>query len=133
MAWTAYGVTVLYVAINIPVLRALSTPLTWTMWRAARGPLADSARHHVNRGTAPLYLGLYGAAPMPHLAALARFAIVFDNAYAVYPESIKGLFSILCSTYPAFDSGSETYASVPCPHCRRFSAGVGTALDYFTL
>jgi hypothetical protein len=28
---------------------------------------------------------------------------VFDRAYAVYPESIKGLFSILCSRYPALD------------------------------
>jgi len=66
--------------------------------------------------TAAQYLGLYGAAPdvMPNLSELARAAIVFDNAYAVYPESIKGLFSILCSTYPAFDSGAEMYATVPC-------------------
>ena len=59
--------------------------------------------------TAAQYLGLYGAEPdvMPNLSELARTAIVFDNAYAVYPESIKGLFSILCSTYPAFDSRPE--------------------------
>ena len=226
MAWTAYGVIALYVAINIPVMRVLSTPLTWAMWRAARGPLADSVRYYLTWGNAlffllvfaaavltpialrrvqarpfvvtcaaiaalgPLaehrvetfglgrnawtaltissiprisprqptdwrteawttqgfdrahqedltrfqgtaagrniilvslestsaqYLGLYGASqdPMPRLSGLARSAIVFDNAYAVYPESIKGLFSILCSTYPAFDSGAERYA-VPC-------------------
>ncbi len=222
MAWTAYGVTAVYIAINIPVMRVLSTPLTWAMWRAARGPLVDSIRYYLTwenallflsilaaailapvafrrvrprplilvsaaivvigpiaehrvetyglgrnawtalvassfprissrqtvdwhasgfdrayhedlkrfRGigagrniilvslesTAAQYLGLYGAAPdpMPHFSALARSAIVFDNAYAVYPESIKGLFSILCSTYPAFDSGRDDYAAAPC-------------------
>jgi arylsulfatase A-like enzyme len=226
MAWTAYGVLSLYIAINIPVMRVLSTPLTWAMWRAARGPLADSMRYYVTwqnallflsilaasalapvafrrarvrplvpllaalaalvalgpvaerhvdtfglernawtalittslprvsaagaaadwratgfdrtppedltrfRGaaagrniilvslesTAAQYLGLYGAAPdpMPRLSALANSAIVFDHAYAVYPESIKGLFSILCSAYPAFDSSGETYAAAPC-------------------
>ncbi len=222
-AWVAYAGLVLYAAINIPVERVLSTPLTWSMWRAARGPLADSMWYYVTwqnallfvsvlaaavvaplvfkpatqrplllalvlcvalgpaasarvdafglernawaalissvlprmpslpstgdwratsfdrtqygdlsrfratgtgrnvmlvslESTAAQYLGLYGADPdvMPNLSDLARTAIVFDNAYAVYPESIKGLFSILCSTYPAFDSEAELYATVPC-------------------
>jgi Sulfatase len=52
--------------------------------------------------------------PTPTLSALARSAIVFDNAYAVYPESIKGLFSVLCSAYPAFDVSAERLASTPC-------------------
>jgi phosphoglycerol transferase MdoB-like AlkP superfamily enzyme len=39
---------------------------------------------------------------------------VFESAYAVYPESIKGLFSILCSVYPALDSAGEAYATAPC-------------------
>jgi glucan phosphoethanolaminetransferase (alkaline phosphatase superfamily) len=223
LAWIAYASLALYAAINIPVERALSTPLTWPMWRAARGPLSDSMWYYATwqnallfasvlavaviaplvfrrtthgpllaalvlcvalgpassarvdtfglernpwtalisgvlprmqsrasiadwraprfdrtryedlsrfRGaaagrnvvlvslesTAAQYLGLYGANPdvMPNLSELARTAIVFDNAYAVYPESIKGLFSILCSTYPAFDSEAEMYATVPC-------------------
>jgi arylsulfatase A-like enzyme len=222
VAWTAYAAAALYVAMNVPVMRAVSTPLTWSMWRAARGPLADSIRFYLTwenallflcvlavaalapvvfrdvqprflllaatavaalgpvaqdrvttfglernaytalipatfprisptpaaawstsgfdrarqedltrfRGaaagrnvilvslesTAAQYLGLYGAAPdpMPHLTALAGSAVVFDNAYAVYPESIKGLFSILCSTYPPFDHADDTYAAVPC-------------------
>jgi len=223
MAWAAYGVIAFYLAINVPVTRVLSTPLTWAMWRAARGPLADSMQYYVTwanallfltilaaavlapaafrrvrlrplllacsavaalgplaehrvqtsglernawsalittalprvslgqpaagwratgfdrtraedltrfqgtaagrniilvslESTAAQYLGLYGAAPdpMPHLSALARSGIVFDNAYAVYPESIKGLFSILCSAYPAFDSAAESYATAPC-------------------
>src|SRR5438445_8827551 len=37
-----YWVLAIYAAINVPVARALSTPLTWPMIRSARGPLADS-------------------------------------------------------------------------------------------
>jgi len=224
-AWTLYAVLALYAAINIPVVRVLSTPLTLSMWRAARGTIADSIRLYATapnvllmaaaaalacvaplcarrvpprrlvapllacvalgpaaaarvdtagldhnawtalarsmlpqvaahaaassdwraagadrtprddlsrlRGaaagrsvvlaalesTAARYLCLYGAAPdvMPHLSALARTAVVFDNAYAVYPESIKGLFSVLCSTYPAFDVAAGEYAATTCP------------------
>jgi lipoteichoic acid synthase len=51
---------------------------------------------------------------MPNLNALAQKALVFENAYAVYPESIKGLYSVLCSTFPAFDSQPEEYANVDC-------------------
>ena len=68
--------------------------------------------------TAARYLGIYGAQPdvAPNLSALvSSSAIVFDNAYAVYPESIKGLFSVLCSIAPAIDTVAESYASVPCP------------------
>ena len=46
--------------------------------------------------TAAQYLGIYGAAPdpTPNLSALVRNAVVFDAAYALYPESIKGLFFV---------------------------------------
>jgi len=37
-----YWALVLYAALNIPVARAVSSPLTWPMLRAARGPLSDS-------------------------------------------------------------------------------------------
>ena len=233
-AWAAYGGLALYAVINIPVARALSTPLTWPMWRAAGGPLADSMWHYVTwqnvllvasvlaaaalaplvlrrmpraplvaalglcvalgpaavthvdtlglernpwaalvtsalprmpsyasardwrapafdrtryedlsrfRGaaagrnvvlvslesTAAQYLGLYGAQPdvMPNLSELARTAIVFDNAYAVYPESIKGLFSILCSAYPAFDTPADMYRAVPCRSMAAVLSGSG--------
>src|SRR5205823_2949406 len=59
------------------------------------------------------------------LSALARRALVFDNAYAVYPESIKGLFSVLCSTFPAFDSRPEEYESVDCRSVASVLAGAG--------
>ena len=66
--------------------------------------------------TGARHLGLYGGVPdpAPNLTALARQAIVFERAYAVYPESIKGLFATLCSRYPAFDTAPEIYADIPC-------------------
>src|SRR5262249_2159940 len=83
--------------------------------------------------TAAAHLGLYGATPdvMPNLSALASAAIVFDNAYAVYPESIKGLFSVLCATYPSFDVSAETLASVPCPSIAATLASKGYATALF--
>jgi hypothetical protein len=223
--WALYWAIVTYAVLNIPVERALFTPMTWPMLRAARGPLTDSLLHYATpanillmaltgvigtvsavlsagerrasvwlliagctivlagpsadarvetlgvsrnaivalltstrpkidaearfgdwrrspfgqattddlstlRGmakgrniimvslesTAAPYLGIYGAAPdpTPNLTALARNAVVFDNAYAVYPESIKGLYSVLCSGFPAFDTTAEEYERVPC-------------------
>jgi hypothetical protein len=226
IAWALYGVIAIYTVINIPVGRAVSTPLTRPMLRAARGPLTDSILLYVTttnvllvvsvlaaaaalpfllrrvprpfvrlavacavtivllgpaassrvdtrgldrnvitaligvglpdataRGgasewresrfetratedlsqfagvaegrnlvmvslesTAAQYLSLYGGEydVMPNLSGLARGALVFENAYAVYPESIKGLFSVLCSTFPAFDSQPEEYENVDC-------------------
>jgi glucan phosphoethanolaminetransferase (alkaline phosphatase superfamily) len=226
IVWAIYWAIAIYAAINIPVGRVVSTPLTRPMLRAARGPLADSmlvyltainillvvsalaaaaglpllirrvprqfARlavvcaiavvllgpmassradtHGMDRNvvtaligtglplvvagdgasewresrfevdgtgdlsrfagtaqgrnlvmvslesTAAQYLSLYGGEyeVMPNLSALARRALVFENAYAVYPESIKGLFSVLCSTFPAFDSEPEEYANLQC-------------------
>jgi arylsulfatase A-like enzyme len=66
--------------------------------------------------TAAEYLSLYGGANevMPNLSYLAQRALLFENAYAVYPESIKGLFSVLCSIYPAFDSQPEEYSNLGC-------------------
>ncbi|HWB82882.1 MAG TPA: sulfatase [Bryobacteraceae bacterium] len=226
MTWTIYWVVAIYTAINIPVGRAVFTPLTWPMLRAARGPLADSmfeyltatnillvafvltaaavfprlirltprsfakfavicgvtlvllgpivshrtdtygmdrnvvtalignrfprvkasaragdwrkSRFDVDRGedlrqfmaaargfnlvmislesTAAQYLSLYGGEKkvMPNLNALAQSSLVFENAYAVYPESIKGLYSVLCSTFPAFNSQPEDYENSGC-------------------
>ncbi len=237
--WALYWTLAIYAAINIPVGRALSTPLTLAMLRAARGPLSDSFLVYVTwtnvalvsltlaaaaifprllrrvplrffvaaalpilvagpiasarvetlglhrnalvalvasalpqvpskpaggdwrasgfppdpnddlaslrgiaRGrnivmvslesTAAQYLSFHGGEYdlTPNLTALASNAVVFDNAYAVYPESIKGLFSVLCSTYPAFDSQPEAYEHVPCPSLpeQLSAAGYRTAL-----
>src|SRR6187455_2612826 len=40
--WVVYAALVIYTAINVPVTRILSSPLTWTMIRAAGAPLQDS-------------------------------------------------------------------------------------------
>jgi hypothetical protein len=42
LAWTGYALFVSYVALGVPVWRVMSTPMTWTMWRAAGGALSDS-------------------------------------------------------------------------------------------
>ena len=81
--------------------------------------------------TAAQYLPLYGAPddgrhdPMPNLSALAQRALVFENAYAVYPESIKGLFSVLCSEFPAFDSRPEEYENAECRSVAMVLANAG--------
>jgi len=71
--------------------------------------------------TAARYLNLFDPAAnrdhadaMPNLTALARNGLVFENAYAVYPESIKGLFSVLCSMYPAFNTEPAQYTGSGC-------------------
>jgi hypothetical protein len=82
--------------------------------------------------TAARYLGVYGARqdPTPNLTRLAASGIVFDRAYSVYPESIKGLFATLCSRYPAFDTSPEIYGDVTCTSiaARLKDAGYRTAL-----
>lgn len=239
--WTLYAAAVAYAAINVPIARVLSSPLTWPMLGAARGALSDSIKHHTTPENLALmlmvvaggialpfvsrrllhrqlslrgglrsrsvlilagltfvslgpfagsrvetigldrnaiislattafprirahdansavaeswraspfqdpgasedlsawrgavagrnvvlvllesagaeYLRPYGASrdPMPNLSELGRAALVFEHAYAVYPESIKGLFSVLSSRYPAMDTPPENYARIATP------------------
>ncbi len=77
--------------------------------------------------TGARYLRCYGAQedPMPNLTRLAETSLLFENAYAVYPESIKGLFSVLCSRYPAFDTRAEDYARVRTPAIAQVLANAG--------
>jgi len=79
----------------------------------------------VLESTAASYLKAYGAKddPTPHSTALAANAIRFDRAYSVYPESVKGLFAVLCSRAPAFDVSAEMHAGAACaPLARSLSA-----------
>lgn len=241
IGWALYGAAVAYTAINVPVARVLSSPLTWPMLGATRGALSDSIKHHATPGNLSLvclvlasgiamplfirraaprfegprrtvlessavivvavslmllgplatsrvdtagmgrnaitalattafpritaraadrqtagdwraspvenhspdedlsrlraaasgrnvvlillesagarYLKSYGADtdPMPNLSELARSSVIFENAYSVYPESIKGLFSVLCSRYPAMDTEADSYARITTP------------------
>jgi hypothetical protein len=68
IASAVYWPLVIYAAINIPVERELSTPLTWPMLRAARGPLADSMLIYVTAtNTALVLTALAIAAGLPLL------------------------------------------------------------------
>jgi arylsulfatase A-like enzyme len=71
----------------------------------------------VLESTGAQYLKTYGAAedPTPNLSLLAERSLVFDNAYAVYPESIKGLIVYLASRYPGFDVAAEAHAAIASP------------------
>jgi hypothetical protein len=86
----------------------------------------------VLESTGAQYLRPYGATsdPMPNLSALAARALVFDNAYAVYPESIKEIVAILSSRYPALDVPAERHAGIAAPSLASAlgSAGYRTAL-----
>jgi hypothetical protein len=57
------------------------------------------------------YLRPYGAAedPMPNLTRLAGRAILFENAYVAYPETIKSFFSVQCSLHAALDAPPSAY------------------------
>jgi len=78
------------------------------------------------------YLQPYGANrdPMPNFSELSHNAILFENAYSVYPESIKELFSVICSRYPAMETPSESYSWITTPSIAEAlkSAGYRTAL-----
>jgi len=82
--------------------------------------------------TGARHLKFYGADldPTPNLTRMAQSGIVFDRAYAAYPESIKGLFSILSSRYPAIETSPESYRHIGKPslaHALR-TEGYRTAL-----
>ena len=80
----------------------------------------------VLESTGAQYLRPFGAVtdPMPNLTALAARAIVFDNAYAVYPESIKEIIAIMSSRYPALDVPAERHSGVAAPS---LASALGTA------
>ncbi len=121
------NVIVALVASGLPRVDARAAAATWTTPVLEETPGDDYSylrgRAHGHdvvlvslESTAAQYLRLYGATEnlTPRLDELARRALVFDNGYAAYPESIKGLFSILCSTFPAFDTTPAMYERAPC-------------------
>src|SRR5688572_18073454 len=121
------NVVVAFVQSSIPHVRSRDAANDWRRSRFGTPPADDLSRlRGAVRGrnvvvislesTAARYLPPPGGRDdvMPALSALARNAIVFDRAYAAYPESIKGLFSLLCSTFPAFDVDPDALSRVPC-------------------
>src|SRR5215210_6178005 len=66
--WVLYGAAVSYVAVNVPITRVLSSPLTWPMVGAAGGALSDSIKHHATSGNfALVFLIVSVAVGLPQL------------------------------------------------------------------
>lgn len=82
----------------------------------------------VLESTGAAYLKPYGAQrdPMPRLSAMAEGGIVFEQAYAVYPESVKGIFSLLCAAETEPYRAASAYAASARP-CRDLAALLGDA------
>src|SRR5262245_25783271 len=243
LGWVAYGLAAFYVALNVPIARTLSTPLTWPLLRAARGTLADSIFYYVTLANVACFVGMaavaialpflirrldrrwrlaalaacvvlapfgpvatahvdssglhrnvffalirtalprvapmahdgdwrsspfgssesddlrrfrgsaagrnvvvihlesagarylrpYGAAedPMPNLTALCSEAILFENAYTTYPETIKSFFAVHCATFPALDTEAEAYERVRTPALAEVLASAGYRCGLF--
>jgi len=66
--------------------------------------------------TGARHLKLFGAEQdaTPNLTALMTGGLRFERAYAVYPESIKGLFAGICSREPVFDLAAQELARRSC-------------------
>src|SRR5207244_9768147 len=76
--WLLYGAAIAYVAINVPVARVLSSPLTLPMLGATRGALSDSIKHHAtaaNLSLMFLVLASGNALPLLLRPAVARFRL----------------------------------------------------------
>jgi phosphoglycerol transferase MdoB-like AlkP superfamily enzyme len=67
--------------------------------------------------TGAQYLRPHGASedPMPYLTEISRHAILFENAYTTYPETIRSFFAVQCATWPALDTTPEEYEGVQVP------------------
>jgi hypothetical protein len=120
---------------SFPRLRAESAAADWRAGVVDRKQSDDLSHLHgasdgknvlliVLESTGANYLRSYGAPddPTPNLTRLAAQSVVFDNAYAVYPESVKGLVALLASRFPGFDLPAER-------HRAAMSASIATELN----
>lgn len=101
------------------------------------GQFAGAARGRnvvwvILESTAAQYLGAYGAAldPTPNLTRVSQDALVFDAAYSAYPESIKGLWSMLCGESPAAQTTAKDYVA-PCGSVASSLASAGYHRAFF--
>ncbi|MEX2282572.1 MAG: sulfatase [Gemmatimonadota bacterium] len=113
---------------SFPRLRAESGTADWRASIHQRQPADDlsdlrtvaagqSVLLVVLESTGASYLRPYGALddPTPNLTRLAAQSIVFDHAYAVYPESVKGLVALLASRFPGFDLDAARHRNLMSP------------------
>src|SRR5260370_2640664 len=91
IAMSAYWAIAIYTAINIPVARVVSTPLTRPMLRAARGPLADSMLLYVTPTNIVLILSVLAiAAGLPSLLGRAPRQLSRLAAVCILPVLLLG-------------------------------------------
>lgn len=104
------------------------------------GHLAGAARGRnvvwvILESTAAEYLASYGAKldATPNLTRLGKDAVVFDAAYSAYPESIKGLWSMLCAAAPAAQTTAKDYVAsrLPCASIAQSFRGAGYRTAFF--
>ena len=87
----------------------------------------------VLESAAARFLAPYGATddPMPFLSSLAPTSLRCTDAYAVYPESIKGQIALFHGVHPAPHTDAEAYAGVPVPGLAGLLAAEGYASALF--
>jgi lipoteichoic acid synthase len=87
----------------------------------------------VLESAAARFLAPYGADqdPMPFLTSLTPKSLRCTDAYAVYPESIKGQIALFHGVHPAPHTDAEAYARVPVPGLAGLLAGHGYASALF--
>src|SRR5258708_31797093 len=68
---------------------------------------------------------------MPHLTALARQSLLFENAYTAYPETIRSFFAVQCATWPALDTRPDDYERVAAPGMAQLLADAGYRTGLF--
>jgi hypothetical protein len=111
-AWSVYALLVAYTAINVPVALVLSTPLTWTMIRAAGGPLADAVLHYL---TAANIAGL--VAP---IAVAVALPLTFRRRPVAMPLWVAVLAGAIVTIGPFAVSRVDTRTATPsAPSSRR--------------
>jgi phosphoglycerol transferase MdoB-like AlkP superfamily enzyme len=85
--------------------------------------------------TGARYTGLYGGIPdpTPRLTAFAEKSVVFDSVHCAIPDSIRGLFSMLCSVVPRPYVSLAAYAAerAPCESIAGTLAAAGYRTGFF--
>lgn len=81
----------------------------------------------VLESTGARYLKPYGNTrdTAPTVTGLASNGLLFEGAYTMYPESIKGLWAAICSYGIAPHTAAEQYAKAPCTSLAEVLRGQG--------
>jgi len=115
------------VAPAIPMHAAQRVVLPPAITRLAATAAGRSVVLVILESAAPRFLGAYGASEdaMPFVSSLAQHSLLCTEAWAVYPESIKGQIALLHSTAPAPDLSAEQHGRIPVPGLPRLMAAHG--------